>query len=406
MKRLALYLVLLVVVLGALGWAVAQSPGYVLVTYDRFRYESTLWVTLGLALALWLLALLLNRALGLLMASLGWANPWSRRHRMRRAARAAREGQRELAEGRWEQALAHLRLAAERDDRPLAHYLGAARAANELGQHEQADALLERAAQREPEAALAVGLSRARLLIDRGEYPAARDLLESLHREHPRHVQVLRLLQQVQVQLQAWVAIAGLLPELRKLRVLPAARLDELERLAWIAALEQPGSESAEDHGEALGRLQQRWQDVPSRLRGDASVVRSYVDGLVRVGEEARAEEVLQATLRKHYDLDLVERYGRVQGADPARQLGLAEGWLKDHPEDPELLLALGRLAARNRLWGKARDYLEASLRQAHRPETCAELARLLAHLGETERSNHYFQQGLGLLDRSLPVPR
>ncbi|MNN98062.1 hypothetical protein D3C81_2173590 [compost metagenome] len=70
--------------------------------------------------------------------------------------------------------------------------------------------------------------------------------------------------------------------------------------------------------------------------------------------------------------------------------------------------MTLGRLSLQNRLWGKARDYLESSLRFERNPETCAELARLLASLGETERSNQLFQEGLGLLDErllALPLP-
>jgi HemY protein len=71
-------------------------------------------------------------------------------------------------------------------------------------------------------------------------------------------------------------------------------------------------------------------------------------------------------------------------------------------------LLTLGRLSLQNRLWGKARDYLESSLRMQRNPEACAELARLLASLGETERSNQLFEEGLGLLDErllALPLP-
>jgi HemY protein len=113
---------------------------------------------------------------------------------------------------------------------------------------------------------------------------------------------------------------------------------------------------------------------------------------------------VLYTAIKRQFDDRLVERYGRVQGRDPARQLAHAEGWLKDHPQNPVLLLALGRISLRNELWGKARDYLEASLRFDHRPETCAELARLLAQLGDTESSNRLFQQGVVLLDRNLPA--
>jgi len=72
------------------------------------------------------------------------------------------------------------------------------------------------------------------------------------------------------------------------------------------------------------------------------------------------------------------------------------------------LLLTLGRLCLQNSLWGKARDYLESSLQVQRNPEACAELARLLAQLGDTERSNQLFQEGLGLLDNRLlasPLP-
>lgn len=398
MKRLALYLILILLLLAGLAWAIAQSPGYVLITYDRFRYESTLWVFLGLIFVLWLLALLLNRLLGALAVSAGWVNPWSRRHRRRRADKASRLGQRELAEGQWSQALGHLRLAAEQDALPLPHYLGAARAANELGEHEQCDALLERARAQAPDAQLAIGLTRARLLVDRGDYTAARDTLQQLHLEAPRNTQVLQLLQKIHVQLHEWVALCALLPELRKLKVLPPPRLDELERLAWSASLEQLGAVGETERGAALEALQQRWKAVPGNLRGEPALVRAYASGLCRLGDPARAAEVLQAAIGRHFDEALVELYGRVPGADPARQLAQAEGWLKAHPEQATLLLALGRLSVRNQLWGKARDYLEASLRCESRAETCAELARLLARLGDTERSNRLFLEGVGLL--------
>ncbi len=403
MKRLALLLILLLAIAGVLGWAISQSAGYVLITYDRFRYESSFWVFLALVACFWLLAVALHWLLGVLQVSGALVNPWSRRHRARRVENASRRGLRELAEGQWSHALAHLRLAADNDRQPLVHYLGAARAANELGEHEQSDELLRKAQEREPEAALAIGLTQAQLQIARGQYAEARASLSALQDEHPRHPYVLALLQQLYVQLEDWPALCRLLPELRKHRVLPPARLGELEVLAWTAAIEQAG-QAAEPSEEAVQALNQRWQTVPSALRGEALVVRAYADGLNRLGAEAKAEEVLFAAIKRQFDERLVERYGRVRGREPARQLAQAEAWLKAHPDNAVLLLALGRLSLRNELWGKARDYLEASLRFDHRPETCAELARLLAQLGDTESSNRLFQQGVGLLDRTLPA--
>ena len=158
MKRLAIVIVLLLAVVGFLGWAIYQDAGYVLISYDRFRYESSFWIFLGLVACLWLLSMLVHRLLGLLHASGALVNPWSRRHRARRVAKASRSGLRELAEGQWSQALGHLRTAAEHDRQPLVHYLGAARAASELGEYEQSDELLRKAREREPEGGLAVGL--------------------------------------------------------------------------------------------------------------------------------------------------------------------------------------------------------------------------------------------------------
>ena len=113
----------------------------------------------------------------------------------------------------------------------------------------------------------------------------------------------------------------------------------------------------------------------------------AYAAALARGGLPGEAAEQLGAALKRDWDVALVRAYGLVPAADPRRQLALAESLRDAHPREPELLLALGRIALRNRLWGKARDYLEASLKLAALPETCAELARLCEHLGETEQS-------------------
>lgn len=401
MKRFAIVVVLLLAAVGFLGWAIYQDTGYVLISYDRFRYESSFWVFLALIGCLWLLSMVVHWVLGLLYASGALVNPWSRRHRARRVAKASRSGLRELAEGQWSNALTHLRTAAEHDRQPLVHYLGAARAASELGEYEQSEELLRKAQEREPEAGLAVGLTRAQLQIDRAQYAEARASLNTLHNEHPRHTHVLTLLQQLYVQLKDWPALCRLMPELRKHRVLPPAKLDELELLAWTAAVEQAGVAATATPEDPQQALNQCWQTVPGKLRNEPLLVRAYADGLSRLGAEDKAEEVLYAALKKQFDDRLVERYGRVRGREPARQLSHAEAWLNAHPESAELLLALGRLSLRNELWGKARDYLEASLRFEHRAETCAELARLLAQLGDNERSNRLFQEGLGLLGQT-----
>ena len=409
MKRL--YVILFVVIAAAalLGVAIAEHSGYVLVAYKNFRYEAGLWVTLALVAVLWLLWRGVRALIGLVTTSSGVVNPWSRRNRSRRVQVAIEHGQLDLAEGRWASAQRHLHRAAEAERQPLLYYLGAARAANEQGLYEQSDSLLERALERQPQAELAIALTHAQLQTDRGDTDGALSTLQAMHERHPHNAQTLRQLQRLHQQRGDWSAVIRLLPELRKDKVLPPSELAELERRAWGENLTL-AAHREEDGGVGLQSLNRAWQQLTSAQRQESALVLAYAEQLRQLGAQVEAEEVLRVALKRHYDSHLARLYGLVRGNDPIRQLQTAEGWLKDHPADPSLLLTLGRLCLQGSLWGKARDYLESSLRVQRNPEACAELARLLAQLGDAERSNQLFQEGLGLLDERLlaaplPVP-
>jgi HemY protein len=407
MKRAYLILFAVIVVAALIGVAISEHSGYVLIAYQNFRYESSLWATLALLVVIWLVVFLLRALFNLLTASGGVVNPWSRYNRSRRVQLAIEHGQMDLAEGRWASAQRHLQRAAEAERQPLLYYLGAARAANELGRYEDCDNLLERALERQPQAELAIALSHAQLQQDRGDIDGALVTLQAMHDRHPHNAQVLRQLQRLYQQRGDWPALIRLMPELRKDKVLPPSELAELERRAWGENLTLAAQRGEE--GEAgLQSLNKAWQQLTSAQRQEPPLVLAYAEQLRQLGADAEAEEVLRTALKRDYNSHLARLYGLLRGRDPARQLQTAEGWLKSHPDDPSLLLTLGRLCLQNSLWGKARDYLESSLGQQRNPETCAELARLLAQLGETERSNQLFQEGLGMLDERLlarPLP-
>ena len=407
MKRAYLILFAVIVVAALIGVAISEHSGYVLIAYQNFRYESSLWATLALLVVIWLVVFLLRALFNLLTASGGVVNPWSRYNRSRRVQLAIEHGQMDLAEGRWASAQRHLQRAAEAERQPLLYYLGAARAANEQGRYEDCDNLLERALERQPQAELAIALSHAQLQQDRGDIDGALVTLQAMHDRHPHNAQVLRQLQRLYQQRGDWSSLIRLMPELRKDKVLPPSELAELERRAWGENLTLAAQRGEE--GEAgLQSLNKAWQQLTSAQRQEPPLVLAYAEQLRQLGADAEAEEVLRTALKRDYNSHLARLYGLLRGRDPARQLQTAEGWLKSHPDDPSLLLTLGRLCLQSSLWGKARDYLESSLGQQRNPETCAELARLLAQLGETERSNQLFQEGLGMLDERLlarPLP-
>ena len=120
-------------------------------------------------------------------------------------------------------------------------------------------------------------------------------------------------------------------------------------------------------------------------------------------GAHGEAEKCLRHQLKRDWSRRLVQLYGLLDIERANKALSWGESCLKEHASDPVLLLTLGRLSLRNELWGKARDYFESSYELERGPEVCAELGRLLAHLGEHELSYRCYEEGMMLNTRELP---
>jgi len=369
-----------------------QQPGYVLIAFDQFRYESSLWFFLALIGAIWLALWLLRLVIRTLLVTGGWINPWSERACTRRALRAERRGLLAFAEGYFERTLLYLKKAAS-SERPLLALLTAARAAQQLGDSEQAKALLEQAKQQSPEHRLAIDLAQAELQIQRGELDDACQTLKSLHWQYPNHLHVLRQLRQLLEQQQDWLGLQTLLPKLQKYQLLSQQELLEREQRAACLRLSQAAVQANTE--QARMALDNAWNRLPKSLRGQAPVLIAYVEQLARLGAADEAEQRLSRAIKRHYDPHLADCYGKLQTPDPEHQLKTAEGWLKTQPEDAALLLALARLTHASGFLGKARSYYEASLFRQSAREPRAELAQLLLEMGETRQSAALLKQAL-----------
>lgn len=405
MKRTYLILLVVVAIAAALGMFIAEHTGYVLISWKSFRFESSLWVFLAVLAGVLAILYGIRTLIKMALVSTGLINPWSSRNQNRRLRLAAQQGSLELAQGNWKSALRHLRRAAQTDHQPLVYLLGAAKAAEKLGRSEEADELLEQALIKQPSAEVAIALAHAELQIERADDAGAQDTLEVMHELHPNHQEVLLRLQALLRQRQDWSALIGLLPALRKCKRISSEQLQSIEYQAWSGRLATATLlEANATPATALKALESAWQSLSSKLQHDPQLVAAYATELLRLNDHESAESVLRHTLQAQLNDELIELYGRAQAKDSARQLQLAESWVKKAPDNPVLLRALGRLSLRNQLWGKARDYFESSLRLHREAHTCAELARLLNHLGDTQRSNQLFAESFQLLELSLPT--
>ena len=118
----------------------------------------------------------------------------------------------------------------------------------------------------------------------------------------------------------------------------------------------------------------------------------------MRTGMHQKAEKELISALKSNWRDPLVRLFGLVEGVDTTKQLKRAEGWLANHSEDPDLLLAAARLCLRNELWGKARSYLETVINLRPSPEVYQEYGALLSQLGEGEAAADAYRDGLGMV--------
>ena len=382
------FIVLLVVGLGAgavLAFLMVRDPGYVLVSYDGSTMETSLWFALAclvlLALLVYLLGFLVRR-----LARSGFAvSGWFRWRRAAKARNRSLTGVMLLAEGRWSDAKRALLESADRVDTPLANLLAAARSANELGDYMERDDILARARESTPQADFVVELVRAELQQVAGQWARSIATLNALREKAPQHPMVLKRLLDAHEELGDFDAVAELAPSVPKDT---APDMAAVQTAIWRARFAKckASADSAEHARKA-------WKAMPKNLRTDEGIVIDYVEAL-SPSAPVDAEGVLRRALKKDWREAWIRRYGTVD-SDPVKQLAIAKQWLKSRPDDPVLLLTLGRLAASTGNSEEAKSYLEASLESREDADTLAELGRLCSSAGHTEAANGYLSRAL-----------
>lgn len=390
MKRLIIYFLLL---LGSIwvGIKIHKDPGYVLITYQNWSLETTLWFAiLTIILSFLILYFLFRFLIGTSTVSEKFSL-WLEQRRARKANKSTYLGLCELAEGEWKAAEKNLLHGASHNDVPLVNYLAAAEAAQKRGHFEDRDNYLRMAHQNAPQAEIAIGLSQAQLQLNAKQWELALATLRHLHQLSPDHPYVLNLLKSVYLELNDWKNLKELLPELKRNKVLSVTEYEKLEQLIYLELLK---SAVTTDN---IMTINETWEATPKSLQQQPTLLLLYVDFLLKHNQDNKAETLLRDALKKEWNSYLVARYGLVKSENPEKQLATAESWLKNHPDDAALLLCLGRLCARNNLPEKAQQYLSSSAQLEPRAETFRELAQLLEQTGNTQQALECYRQGLQL---------
>ena len=388
-------LVLLALAAGAAAayWMRADT-GYVVVHYRGWIVETSVLVLLGVVvLATPLVLTVLRTLLGLLRLP-AFLLRMNERRRAERARDSFEAGLLKLLEGHWQRA--EIELVRRAADHHASHlnYLAAARAAQRLGAADRRDHYLELAARDAPELTFATGLTRAELQRERGEVTQAKATALRLREADPQHPYPVELLAESYAALGEWAELHGLLNLTEKLGAPPPARRRQLLQRALLERMRAAVADTR------LDALRQLWTQTPAALKSDPELRHAYASGLARLNAHAEASALIVGVLDNEWDDQLVNLYGQLHAADPLGQLASIEQWLTKYGEKPELLITAGRACLANKLWGKARSYLEAVIRLEPTPAAYLDLARLAEHTQNPDEAASLHRQGLELAAR------
>lgn len=385
-------LVLLAVAAGAtVAYWMRADTGYVLVHYLGWTLETSVLVLICVVVLATPLTLVVLRALIGVLRLPAFLLRRNQRRRAERARDSFEAGLLKLLEGHWQRA--EIELVRRAADHHASHlnYLAAARAAQRLGAADRRDHYLELAARDAPGLAFATGLTQAELQRERGEVEQAKATALKLRESDPNHPYPVELLAESYAALGEWAELHGLLTLTEKLDAPAPARRRELLRRALMERMQATVADAR------LDALKQLWIQTPASLRSDPALRRVYAEGLSRLNAHAEASAVISSVLDTEWDADLANLYGQLHAADPLGQLASIEQWLSRYGEKPELLITAGRACLANKLWGKARSYLEAVIRVQPTPAAYLELARLAEQTQSLEEAARLHRQGLEL---------
>ena len=317
--------------------------------------------------------------------------------RARRARDHLARGLLALDMGDWARGEQLLGRSAHDGEKPILHYLGAARAAQEQGATDRRDRWLALAGEQKSEGETAVLLARAEMRMTEAQYASALETLhelESIAPDQPRAPHCA----------QASAALeTGAASSPRpgcKLRALSAGAIDDLERRAQQTRCSAPPKampSARARHVRGLGR------DLTGRIE-----LQRPCESAGGCGRRARCG----GSDPSGAEVQLGRRAGAALRSTRAiRRNSSASKRLPTSGRCP-LLIAAARLCMRNELWGKARSYLEASLSLSPNVQAYQLYGKLLDQLGERDRAADAFRSGLALATGrpgalpALPMPK
>ena len=366
-----------------------RSPGYVMLVYPPYRIE----LSLSFFIVLLLLAFVASYGLIRLTYTVLRLPDYARRFRQGRAHKESRELQDKVLsaffEGRYAEAEKAAARAMEKGEASALYPIIAARSAHELREYKKRDAYLSAAGGKKIGDSTMRLMATTKFMLDQHDPKAALNALQELRESGIKgHLGAMTLELKARQQAGDWDEVLSLLVQLEKRDSIDALAAANLRQQAWMGKVRQQ-----KDLVSATACV----KSAPTDIRKSGKFAVAASSALTRHGGCSLAQQLLTDSLNTKWDSDLVAVYGDCQSDNVVKQIEQAEKWLADHKQDAGLLLALGKLCLQQKLWGKAQNYLEASISLAPSHAAYDALGNLAGPLGKPEDASMYYQRAMKL---------
>ncbi|HLA33278.1 MAG TPA: heme biosynthesis HemY N-terminal domain-containing protein [Rhodocyclaceae bacterium] len=398
--RAIFWLLTLAALAVGLALAARYNEGYVLVVMPPWRIEVSLNLFLLSTALGYIVVYMLSRTVSHMVGLPRKVAEFRQRRRRQLAETALHDAWRLIQEGRYGQALKCAEKAWPDHSTPGLAALAGWRAAHAL--HDAQHAAPWETRVREADAS---GLRAARLMmeteiaLDERRFEDAGAALRQLAQQGGRHIAALRLSLRAEQGMKNWREVARLARQLEKYQALSHEQANPIRRHAIREALR----ENAGD----LPELLNYWRSLAQSDRTDPLLALEVTRALTASGQFREAQRITEEALGKNWDTALVLAYAECGGNEDGNfgnyvgsqaagnvvgRIAHGEKWLAQHPRDGALLFTLGRLCGQQKLWGKARSYLEASLSIEPTRAVHVELAKLFDQLEESALAERHYR--------------
>jgi HemY protein len=367
-----------------LSVALHENEGYALLVYPPWRVELSLNLLVILLVAAFVGGYFVVRVVAHTLRLPAYVRAFRIRQGDNRAREALEQALQALYEGRFGRAVKLAGRAHELGQLRALAALVAARGSQRMRNFALRDTWLARARAAEPGWRQATLAAEAELLLEERRYDEARAVLLELHAGGARHIATLSALLRAEQGLGNWSEVVRIARLLENRDAMPREALEGILTNARVALLSRKALDSRS--------LADYWRSIPASEQSRARIAGAAARAWMQLGDGRAARLAIENALAAAWDPELVRLYGECADDEAIPRIERAEAWLKEHPQDAELLLALGRLCAQRELWGKARSYLEAS--QALHParDATIALARLCDRIGRAEEADRYYR--------------